>query len=630
MTTNSDLNKRLEAFVAAQMNGGASAFAVWHKGEIIAKGGVGCNADDLFCVGSISKIYCAAAIMLLCDRGLVSLDTPVCEYLPRFKMADERYKKITLRMALNHSGGLPGTCIRLGFTREPIEQEKLDDCFYEYLEHSTLKAEPGSFSVYCNDGFQLAELVLKEVSGKSLQDFVRENLTEPIGALTTGYTNEAPKGKLVTVGEKREVINLAAAGGVQTSMADLCRFGSIFLHGYTQGILSEAALSEMHRAQGESLTDDLAAKNYGLGWDSVCANPAEVHFGANFIGVSSAEWVYDFGENALSKAGTSTQVKSLLFVIPKLEAVCAMALTLDAGCSRDALLPEILASALEERGISIRRRNAGVPISPQAADESFGGMYLSGPNLIECRVSGSTADIYACMGDMRIPMMENLVHGGEGEFYCEGHAALKLIHGRDRDYMLPPMESTGMATVAEKLPPLPELSPLWRSRMGTRWLCINGDPRDMALEENGAFAHFEILGGTENVPAFVAFSPDAHCFSATPFSADSEMRGGMFMDGPALSSRDSGEPVFLNNGELYYSGMRYINADTLPAAEVGEYSSDGVTAVALRLPEDRELTVESRDGTVFYYDAENKRVGTAVKGGYALLMGKASFTVKEI
>ena len=179
-----DLSKKLSSILSEKMKGvsGAAAFAVWQKRDILASCAVGAEPSDLFCLGSVSKIYCAAAIMVLVDRGLVDLDTPVCNYLPRFHMADERYKKITVRMALNHSSGLPGTCIRYGFTRETIPQERLEDCFYDYFAHSKLKAEPGTISVYCNDGFTLAELIVKEVSGLTLAEFVRENILSKIGA----------------------------------------------------------------------------------------------------------------------------------------------------------------------------------------------------------------------------------------------------------------------------------------------------------------------------------------------------------------------------------------------------------------------------------------------------------------
>ena len=67
------------------------------------------TGDELYGIGSVSKIYTTVAVMQLAEDGKVSLDAPVTRYLPDFKMADERYKDITVRMLLNHSSGILGT-----------------------------------------------------------------------------------------------------------------------------------------------------------------------------------------------------------------------------------------------------------------------------------------------------------------------------------------------------------------------------------------------------------------------------------------------------------------------------------------------------------------------------------------
>nr|MDA8088334.1 serine hydrolase [Nitrospiraceae bacterium] len=86
---------------------GSATTAVMVDGQIVYAEGFGManreqsipvTADTLFNMGSISKIYVSTAVMLLVDDGLVSLDKPVTAYLPEFRMADERYKKITVRM----------------------------------------------------------------------------------------------------------------------------------------------------------------------------------------------------------------------------------------------------------------------------------------------------------------------------------------------------------------------------------------------------------------------------------------------------------------------------------------------------------------------------------------------------
>lgn len=66
-------------------------------------------------IGSVSKVFTTAAILLLVQDGKVELDAPVTKYLPEFVMRDARYKDITVRMLLNHSSGFPGTLMKDGF-----------------------------------------------------------------------------------------------------------------------------------------------------------------------------------------------------------------------------------------------------------------------------------------------------------------------------------------------------------------------------------------------------------------------------------------------------------------------------------------------------------------------------------
>ena len=95
--------------------------AIYYRGKCAAAaaaggGDVRAKATDRFNIGSISKIYCAAAVMKLVEEKRITLDTKICQVLPQFQMADRRYRDITFRMCLNHSSGLPGTGDETGFS----------------------------------------------------------------------------------------------------------------------------------------------------------------------------------------------------------------------------------------------------------------------------------------------------------------------------------------------------------------------------------------------------------------------------------------------------------------------------------------------------------------------------------
>lgn len=102
-----DLNKSME-----ELNIPATNILVMENGNIIYEESFGkvdniknikLTKDTIFNMGSISKLYVTASILKLQDENKLDLDEKLINYIPEFKMADERYKDITVRMLLNHS-----------------------------------------------------------------------------------------------------------------------------------------------------------------------------------------------------------------------------------------------------------------------------------------------------------------------------------------------------------------------------------------------------------------------------------------------------------------------------------------------------------------------------------------------
>ena len=89
-------------------------------------------------------------------------------------------------MLLNHSSGLMGSTMDSGMLFGDPDRSAAED-LPERLSTQRLKADPGAYSVYCNDGFTLAELVVEAVSGKSFPEYLRQYILEPAGLAHT-YT----------------------------------------------------------------------------------------------------------------------------------------------------------------------------------------------------------------------------------------------------------------------------------------------------------------------------------------------------------------------------------------------------------------------------------------------------------
>ena len=274
---------------AALTAGGAQSiqYALWQDGEIILTGHAGnysrtenraLTDDILYGVGSVSKTYTAAAVLKLVDEGKVELDAPVTAYLPDFTMADGRYTDITVRMLLNHSSGLPGSTIANGFLLNDPDTLAADTLLEE-LSGQTLKAEPGAFSVYCNDGFTLAELVVEVVSGMDFDDYMRQAILEPAGLEDTWFPGEDFDQSLLAktyygADETRalpaETVGVHGTGGIYATASDLAAFGgAVFCE---DGILSADAIAASmadEYARGIWPEDTEDGLSYGLGWDSV-------------------------------------------------------------------------------------------------------------------------------------------------------------------------------------------------------------------------------------------------------------------------------------------------------------------------------------------------------------------------
>ena len=174
--------------------------------------------------------------MKLVDEGKVDLDAPVARYIPDFKMKDKRYKRITPRMLLNHSSGLQGSTFNNAFLFKDNDVYA-HDILLQQLSNQNLKADPGAFSVYCNDGFTLAEILVERVSGMSFTEFLHQKFTEPLKLNHTitsqdkwedekraGLYSPTYQGQLPS-----EMVNLIGTGGISSTAEDVVRFSQIFM-----------------------------------------------------------------------------------------------------------------------------------------------------------------------------------------------------------------------------------------------------------------------------------------------------------------------------------------------------------------------------------------------------------------
>lgn len=141
-----------------------------------------------FQLASISKTFTAAATLMLHDRGLIHIDNPVAEYIPKFP-----YPDITVRHLLNHTSGLHNYMYlleRYWEEEHPPTNEDVLDLFVNYPRH--LNFRPATRFGYSNTGYAFLGLLIERVSGMPFDRFMAQELFEPLGLENTYVYN--PRG----------------------------------------------------------------------------------------------------------------------------------------------------------------------------------------------------------------------------------------------------------------------------------------------------------------------------------------------------------------------------------------------------------------------------------------------------
>jgi dipeptidyl aminopeptidase/acylaminoacyl peptidase len=234
--------------------------------------------DALFQIGSVTKVWTATAIMQLADEGRLSLDTPVGELLPGFRLADPGVAaRVTVRHLLTHTSGIDGDV----FT----DTGRGDDCLQRYVEllaDQTQNHPLGATWSYCNAGYSVLGRILEEVTGQSWDQVMRERLFTPLGLTATATLPEDVLLHPVAGGHVEHEGQVAAApvwhlprsvgpaGLISANAADVLAFARLHLTGgRTAGgdqLLAAESAAAMAEHQAD-LPDKLSlGDSWGLGW----------------------------------------------------------------------------------------------------------------------------------------------------------------------------------------------------------------------------------------------------------------------------------------------------------------------------------------------------------------------------
>ncbi len=331
----------LASLLAVGMMGGSLAADSSESGAAQDTVPAAAASDErIYGVASVSKVYVTAAVMQLVDRGLVELDEPVTTYIPDFTMADGRYTDITVRMLMDHTSGIMGTSMRNEF----LYDDNYDDPFLlENLASQRLIHAPGEYAAYCNDGFDLLEIIVENVTGMDYTEYVVENIAAPVGATHTGspltlLENDlnAPVTFPGNVPYDYEYGMCIGAGGIMATASDVANFGSAFFTGNDILLSQESQEAMATRWNDEGESTDIYEDANGLGWDYVESLAYEQE-----------------GVTVLGKGGDLINQHSFLLVAPDQEVSVAVLSTGGSSTYNELAAQAILDVVLEEQGIVI-------------------------------------------------------------------------------------------------------------------------------------------------------------------------------------------------------------------------------------------------------------------------------------
>lgn len=221
-----------------------------------------------YSIGSISKQFTAAAILLLQEQGKLALDDKVGKFIPNLTRANE----VTIRQLLSHTSGYqdywPQDYV-MPMMLEPVTAQKI----LETWARKPLDFEPGTKWQYSNTNYVIAGLIVEEASGEPLLQFLQQNVFTPLNMKSVADTDKAKLGDTDPTGYLRYALGpprpapregsgwLFAAGELAMPAEDLAKWDISIIN---QKLMNAASYQEF---ETEVLLKNGLGTRYGLGVD---------------------------------------------------------------------------------------------------------------------------------------------------------------------------------------------------------------------------------------------------------------------------------------------------------------------------------------------------------------------------
>jgi CubicO group peptidase (beta-lactamase class C family) len=234
------------------------------------------TTEQRFQIGSISKQFTAAAVMLLVEDGKMALDDKISKYLGA---VPPEWEPITVRQVLTHTAGLPQDISNADYDATNQHGAYTTDQILAVLETYKPQTPPGTTYAYSNVGYELMGIIIEKASGIFFGDLIQSRIFTPLGmssARVIGFGDQSGTAMgyvmqnghpaplpMTSVSAGGQSWYRTGAGGIQMSASDLAKWDATV---GTEKILKKSSWDQIWAPGALVQVGEGYTIHYGLGW----------------------------------------------------------------------------------------------------------------------------------------------------------------------------------------------------------------------------------------------------------------------------------------------------------------------------------------------------------------------------
>ena len=228
------------------------------------------DADTLFRIGSVSKIFTSLSILKLVEDEELGLNDPIRDWVEEVEFYNpwENESPVRIVHLLSHTTGWDDLHMSEYAHNDPITS--LQESFLIYPKSRTSRWVPGSRMSYSNSGPGVAAYIVEKSTGQSYEEYVDSTFFEPLGMNTATFfkTDDYIKNSATLYQNNAEQpywnIIMRPSGAINATANDMIQLLDFFINSSDQSILSSDSIDSMRKPQGSSLAESGLEVGYGL------------------------------------------------------------------------------------------------------------------------------------------------------------------------------------------------------------------------------------------------------------------------------------------------------------------------------------------------------------------------------